>query len=116
MLSFASHPGRVRRLTHRIEGVALAESGADFLDVYRFFLAEGYEPRESYQHTMRLFRGSLPAGCGPFTKDLSYSQGFVLLYNFMRLAVTRGMVRRVPAAVLRQDQPRRHQDPGPARR
>jgi uncharacterized protein (TIGR02421 family) len=96
VLSFASHPGRVRRLTHRIEGVALAESGADFLDVYRFFLDEGYEPRESYQHTMRLFRGSLPAGCGPFTKDLSYSRGFVLLYNFMRQAVTRGMVGRIP--------------------
>ena len=96
VLSFASHPGRVRRLTHRIEGVALAESGADFLEVYRFFLDEGYKPRESYQHTMRIFRGSLPSSCGPFTKDLCYSKGFVLLYNFMRLAVARGMVRRVP--------------------
>ncbi len=96
VLSFASYPARVRRLTHRIEGVALAESGADFLDVYRFFLEEGYHPRESYQHTMRLFRGSLPAGCGPFTKDLCYSKGFVLLYNFMRQAVTHGMARRVP--------------------
>ncbi len=96
VLSFASHPGRVRRLTHRIEGVALAESGADFLEVYRFFQGEGYEPRESYQHTMRIFRGSLPVGCGPFTKDLCYSRGFVLLYNFMRLAVTRGMVGRIP--------------------
>ncbi|HTU19717.1 MAG TPA: flavohemoglobin expression-modulating QEGLA motif protein [Gemmataceae bacterium] len=96
VFSFASHPGRVRRLTHRIEGVALAESGADFLDVYRFFLDEGYKPRESYQHTMRIFRGSLPSGCGPFTKDLCYSKGFVQLYNFMRLAVSRGMVGRVP--------------------
>jgi uncharacterized protein (TIGR02421 family) len=96
VLSFASHPARVRRLTHRIEGVALAESGADFLDVYRFFVGEGYAPRESYQNSMRIFRGSLPAGCGPFTKDLCYSKGFVLLYNFMRLAVARGMVRRVP--------------------
>jgi uncharacterized protein (TIGR02421 family) len=96
VLSFASHPGRVRRLAHRIQAVAQAEAGADFLDVYRFFLEEGYEPRESYQHAMRIFRGSLPAGCGPFTKDLCYSKGFVLLYNFMRLAVSRGMVRRVP--------------------
>lgn len=96
ILSFASHPARMRRLTHRIEGVALAESGADFLDVYRFFLDEGYPPRESYKHSMRLFRGSLPAGCGPFTKDLCYSKGFVLLYNFMRLAVSRGMVQRIP--------------------
>jgi len=96
VLSFASHPARVRRLAHRIQGVALAESGADFLDVYRFFLEAAYEPRESYQQTMRIFRGSLPAGCGPFTKDLCYSKGFVYLYNFMRLAVSRGKVHRLP--------------------
>jgi uncharacterized protein (TIGR02421 family) len=96
ILSFASHPARVRRLTHRVEGIALAESGADFLEVYRFFLEKGYEPRASYRHAMRLFRGSLPAGCGPFTKDLCYSKGFVHLYNFLRLAVARGMVRHVP--------------------
>jgi uncharacterized protein (TIGR02421 family) len=96
LLAFASHPGRVRRLIHRVEGVALAESGANFLEVYRWLLDEGYEPRESYQQTMRLFRGSLPEGCGPFTKDLCYSKGFVLVYNFIRLAVRRGLARRVP--------------------
>lgn len=96
VLSFSSYPGRVRRLAHRIEGVALAESGADFLEVYRFFLDEGYAPRESYQQAMRIFRGSLPSGCGPFTKDLCYSKGFVLLYNFMRLAASRGKVGLVP--------------------
>jgi uncharacterized protein (TIGR02421 family) len=96
IFSFASHPGRVRRLTNRIEGVAMAEAGANFLDVYRFFLEEGYDSREGYQHTMRIFRGSLPEGCGPFTKDLCYSKGFVLVYNFIRLAVSRGIVSRVP--------------------
>ncbi len=96
IFAFASHPGRVRRLTNRIEGVAMAEAGADFLDVYRYFLAEGYTSREGYQHTMRIFRGSLPQGCGPFTKDLCYSKGFVLIYNYIRLAVSRGMLRRVP--------------------
>jgi uncharacterized protein (TIGR02421 family) len=96
IIAFASHPGRVRRLTNRIEGVALAEAGANFLEVYRYFLEEGYDPREAYQNTMRIFRGSLPEGCGPFTKDLCYSKGFVLIYNYIRLAVSRGMVRRVP--------------------
>ncbi len=96
VFAFASHPARVRRLTHRIEGVALAEAGANFLEVYRFFQQEGYTPPESYQHTARIFRGSLPEGCGPFTKDLCYCKGFVQVYNFIRLAVSRGMVRRVP--------------------
>ncbi len=96
VFAFASHPERVRRLTHRIEAVALAEAGANFLDVYRFYLQEGYDRREAYQHSVRVFRGSLPAGCGPFTKDLCYSRGFVQVYHFMRLAVRRGLVRRVP--------------------
>jgi uncharacterized protein (TIGR02421 family) len=96
LLAFASHPARVRRLTHRIEGVGLAEAGADFLEVYRFFLEEGYEPRESYQHTVRIFRGSLPRGCGPFTKDLAYSKGFVQVAAFLRQAVACGEVGRVP--------------------
>ncbi|HYV38390.1 MAG TPA: flavohemoglobin expression-modulating QEGLA motif protein [Gemmataceae bacterium] len=96
IFAFASHPGRVRRLTNRIEGVALAEGGANFLEVYRYFVEEGYDSHESYQHAMRIFRGSLPEGCGPFTKDLCYSKGFVLVYNYIRLAVSRGMVGRVP--------------------
>ncbi len=96
LLAFASHPGRLRRLTNRIEGVAMAEAGANFLEVFRFFLEEGYDERESYKHTARIFRGSLPEGCGPFTKDLCYSKGFVLVYNFIRLAVSRGLARRVP--------------------
>lgn len=96
IFAFASHPGRVRRLTNRIEGVALAEQGANFLEVYRFFLGEGYDPGDSYQQTRRIFRGSLPEGCGPFTKDLCYSKGFVLIYNFIRLAVRRGLAWRVP--------------------
>jgi len=96
IFAFASHPGRVRRLTNRIEGVAMAEAGANFLDVYGFFLEEGYDPHECYQHAMRIFRGSLPEGCGPFTKDLCYSKGFVLIFNFIRLAVSKGMASRVP--------------------
>ncbi len=96
VLAFASHPARVRRLTHRVEGVALAEAGANFLEVYRFFLQEGYDRHEAYQQAVRIFRGSLPAGCGPFTKDLCYSRGFVQVYNFIRSAVARGMLRRVP--------------------
>jgi uncharacterized protein (TIGR02421 family) len=96
IFAFASHPARVRRLTNRIEGVAMAEAGANFLEVYRYFLDEGYNPRESYHHTTRIFRGSLPEGCGPFTKDLCYSKGFVLIYNYIRLAVSRGLMRRVP--------------------
>jgi uncharacterized protein (TIGR02421 family) len=94
VLALASDPVRVRRLAQRVEAVALAEAGADFLDVYRFFLQQGYSPSDSYQHTARIFRGSLPAGCGPFTKDLCYARGFILLLDHLRRLMAQGQTRR----------------------
>jgi uncharacterized protein (TIGR02421 family) len=73
------HQGRARRLLRRLEGIAMAESGASFLDVYHFVRAELECPRESYQHTMRIFRGGLPEGTGPFTKDICYLKGYAQL-------------------------------------
>ncbi len=95
IFAFASHPARLRRLTNRIHAVAMAEDGASFLDVFRFFSAQGFSDIESYTNTSRVFRGSLPTG-RPFTKDLSYSKGFVLIYNYIRLAVRKGMIDRIP--------------------
>ncbi len=89
-LAWASHPARVRRLIRRLEGIARAERGANFLEVYHYFLGEGCAPTESYRHTMRIFRGSLPAGGGPFTKDLSYARGFLRLGQYLQQVVSRG--------------------------
>lgn len=97
---FNSHPGRIARLTDRIEAVRLAEEGADFLQCFRALTENGTEPRTAYQTVYRAFRGSLPAGCGPFTKDLSYSKGFILIYNFIRLAVRQGLASRIPLLFL----------------
>jgi uncharacterized protein (TIGR02421 family) len=86
LLAYASYPRRLRRLGHRVEAIARAEAGADFLEVFRYFAEEGYEPREGYQHTVRVFRGSLPSACGPFTKDLCYVKGFALICEHVRRA------------------------------
>ena len=85
----------MRRLLHRVEGVHRAESGADFLEVYRFFLDQGYEDHDSYHQTVRIFRGSLPKRGGPFTKDLSYIRGFVLVTNYLRDVLKRGLYQAV---------------------
>ncbi len=95
IFAFASYPGRVRRLTNRINVVSMAEEGANFFDVFQFHRAQGMDEHDSYQSTVRVFRGSTMDG-GPFTKDLSYSKGFILIYNYMRLAVQRGLVNRIP--------------------
>lgn len=94
IFTFSSYPDRVRQLSNRISAVNMVEQGANFFDVYDFFREHSNE-YDSYQSTVRVFRGSTPYG-GPYTKDLSYSKGFILIYNYLRLAVQRGMVKRIP--------------------
>lgn len=95
VFTFASYPGRLKRLTNRITAVSMAEEGANFLDVFNFYRDQGLDEAESYLASTRVFRGSKPDG-GPFTKDLSYSKGFILIYNYVRLAVQRGLVNQIP--------------------
>jgi uncharacterized protein (TIGR02421 family) len=95
VITFNSHPARLRRVIDRIRAIQMAECGATFLDVFGQLTDEGRTPDEAYTTCARVFRGSTPTS-GPFTKDLSYSKGFVLIYNFIRLAVRRGRLDRVP--------------------
>jgi len=95
IFTFASYPGRVWRLTDRITAVSMAEQGANFLEVFNFFRERGLNDEQSYNHASRVFRGSTPDG-EPFTKDLVYSKGFVLIYNYIRLATQRGLANRIP--------------------
>ena len=93
--SFRSHPARLRSIADRIRAIGLVENGASFLDIFQLLRSEGRSEKEAYTSAVRVFRGSTPTG-GPFTKDLAYSKGFVLVYNFIRLAVRRGRLDRIP--------------------
>lgn len=99
IFTFSSYPSRVKRLTNRIIAVNMAEEGANFLDVFNFYRDQGMDEDSSYSATTRVFRGSTPDG-GPFTKDLSYSKGFILIYNYIRLAVQRGLLKQIPMLFL----------------
>ncbi len=95
VVSFASYPGRVRKITNRVIAIDNVTRGADFLDVYRYFIACGLTEEDSYNNSVRIFRGSTPTG-GPFTKDLSYAKGFVLIYNFIRFAISQHRIDAIP--------------------
>ncbi len=95
IFTFSSYPGRVRKLTNRINAVSMAEEGGNFFDVFQFYREQGMNEDDSYHATVRVFRGSIPDG-GPYTKDLSYSKGFILIYNYIRLAVQKGLMSRIP--------------------
>lgn len=99
IFTFSSYPERVLRLTNRVLAVDMVDQGADFLEVFNFYQELGWSKEESYKSTVRAFRGCLP-DLGPFTKDLSYSKGFILIYNYIRLAIKAGLQHNIPLLFL----------------
>jgi len=95
-LTFSSYPQRARRVSDRVVAVDIAEQGADFIEVYRYFVDRGLSERESYRITQRVFRGGTLTGGSVFTKDLSYLRGFVENVNFMRSAINSGVPEIIP--------------------
>jgi uncharacterized protein (TIGR02421 family) len=93
--TLSSTPERLRKVTRRILAIEMAEQGATFLDIFRWFRGEGLSDSDAWASAVRVFRGSTPID-GPFTKDLAYSRGFLEVYDFMRLAVRRGRLERLP--------------------
>lgn len=93
--TMSSTPQRLRKVTRRMLAIRMAHDGATFLDVYRWFLDEGLVESDAWSSSVRVFRGSTPTD-GPFTKDLAYNRGFLEVYDFMRLAVRRGKLERLP--------------------
>jgi uncharacterized protein (TIGR02421 family) len=95
VVTFSSYPSRMLKITNRVIALDKVTQGADFLDIYRYFMDCGLNEENSYNQTVRIFRGSTPTG-GPFTKDLSYAKGFVLIYNFIRFAISQKRVDTIP--------------------
>ena len=79
--------GRMKRLSLRIEAVAMALEGADFIEVFRYFLAAGQTPQDSFASAQRVFRGVPTSGGAAFTKDTVYLRGLVGVHTFFRWAL-----------------------------
>src|SRR6185436_6587157 len=83
---------RLRRIALRIKAIGMAMEGADFLEVFSYFLESGQDQLESYQSAMRVFRGGDVRGGICFTKDGVYVQGLILVNTFLRKAIQTGRV------------------------
>lgn len=79
---------RMRRLSDRMIAIHMSMEGADFIEVYQYFLeqTEGNQD-QSFENTQRVFRGGVLTGGAPFTKDIVYLDGLVRIHNFLRVAV-----------------------------
>ncbi len=78
---------RLRRVALRVIAVQQALDGADFIDVFRFFLDAGQSEEESVRSAQRIFRGGATEGGVVFTKDAVYLTGLLEVHTFMRVAI-----------------------------
>ena len=87
IITGAMDPRRFQRLALRVIAIQMAVDGADFREVYAYFLERTDDPRGSYESTRRIFRGGVIGGGAPFTKDGVYLNGLLRVHNFMRTVV-----------------------------
>jgi uncharacterized protein (TIGR02421 family) len=81
---------RFRRLADRVIATQMAIDGADFVEVYRYFLDRVDSPEQAFESARRVFRGGTVNGGAPFTKDIVYLDGLLRVHNFLRAVVTSG--------------------------
>lgn len=94
---------RLRRIALRIVATHLALEGADFIEVFRFFLEQGQSELESAHSAARVFRGGDVRGRIAFTKDVVYLCGMVAVHTFLHKAIAEvrpELIRRVFAGRL----------------
>ncbi len=96
ILTFRSTPRRAKKLNDRVLAVDKAEDGASFNEVFEWYRTEGYDDEECFQATTRIFRGGVPDGGAPFTKDACYCKGIVLNQAFMLAAIQHDRAELIP--------------------
>ena len=96
LFNFSLFPRRAKRLNDRLVACQMAEDGADLLEVIAYFRNKGQEDHQAIKNAGRIFRGAPLTGGTPFTKDIAYLKGFVMIYNFMRTSIQEGKVDLIP--------------------
>jgi len=84
MMSGSMDIERMKRISLRIIAIDMALNGADFIQVFRFFLDEGQSDVDSFTSAQRIFRGVQPTGGAAFTKDTVYLHGLLSVHTFFR--------------------------------
>lgn len=77
---------RFLTLCDRVEAVHKVEQGADFMELYRWFLTRCETELEAFYSAQRVFRGAPLGGRYPFTKDVVYLAGLLEVYHFLQAA------------------------------
>jgi uncharacterized protein (TIGR02421 family) len=81
---------RLQRLADRVFAIQMAIEGADFLDIYQYFLERTGNPDQAFENARRVFRGGVLTGGAPFTKDVVYLFGLLQISNAIRAIFSAG--------------------------
>lgn len=81
---------RFQRLANRVFAIQMAVEGADFLQVYQYFLERTDNPDQSFESARRVFRGGVMTGGAPFTKDVVYLYGLLQVGTVIRAMFSAG--------------------------
>jgi uncharacterized protein (TIGR02421 family) len=81
---------RFQRLADRVFAIQMSVEGADFLQVYGYFVERGIEPTQAFDNAQRVFRGAVMTGGAPFTKDVVYLYGLLAVGNLIRATFAAG--------------------------
>lgn len=96
LLNCALIPGRAKRLNDRLIASQMAEDGANVLEVIKFYREKGQTDSQAIKNAARIFRGACLEGGTPFTKDIAYLKGFVMVFNFIRSSIKEGRPELIP--------------------
>lgn len=78
---------RLQRISLRVKAIQMGLDGADFIEVFEFFIESGISEFESFQSAARIFRGGNVRGGNVCTKDVVYLKGFVEVHSFLLAAM-----------------------------
>jgi uncharacterized protein (TIGR02421 family) len=84
MMSGSMDIERMKRISLRIIAIDMALRGADFIQVFKFFIEEGQSDVDSFTSAQRIFRGVPTGGGAAFTKDTVYLHGLLSVHTFFR--------------------------------
>ena len=84
MMSGSMDIERMKRISLRICAIDKAIEGADFIEVFKFFIAAGQTDVDSFTSAQRIFRGVPTGGGAAFTKDTVYLRGLLSVHTFFR--------------------------------
>ncbi len=77
---------RFLTICDRVEAIHMAEQGADFMEVYRWFSERCESELDAFYAAQRIYRGAPLGGRYPFTKDIVYLAGLLEVYHFLQAA------------------------------